>query len=166
MLVALLTDFSGCLRQSLVVGVVAPPILVGSICNHLATDKDLQIKLREDETLIPAALEEFIRLYSPYRGFARTTSRDVEIHGETVRPREPITLCYTAANHDPEVFDQPDEFILERPNITKHLGFGRGRHQCAGMPLARLYVICQDVSRMLPRADRSIGLSTSWFDRF
>ncbi|KAI6820890.1 hypothetical protein KC340_g13446 [Hortaea werneckii] len=131
-------ELVGCLRQSLVVGVVAPPILVGSICNHLATDKDLQIKLREDETLIPAALEEFIRLYSPYRGFARTTSRDVEIHGETVRPREPITLCYTAANHDPEVFDQPDEFILERPNITKHLGFGRGRHQCAGMPLARL----------------------------
>ncbi|KAI7286933.1 hypothetical protein KC345_g919 [Hortaea werneckii] len=131
-------ELVGCLRQSLVVGVVAPPIVVGSICNHLAKDKDLQIKLRQDETLITAALEEFIRLYSPYRGFARTTSREVQIHGETVRPKEPITLCYTAANRDPEVFDQPDEFVLGRPNMAKHLGIGRGRHQCAGMPLARL----------------------------
>lgn len=157
----MLTDSSGCLRQSLVVGVVAPPILVGSICNHLAKDKGLQTKLREDESQISAALEEFIRLYSPYRGFSRTTSREVNIHGETVRPKEPITLCYTAANRDPEVFDQPDEFILGRPNIAKHLGFGRGRHQCAGMPLARLYVSCQDISRMLPSADRSIGVSIS-----
>ncbi|KAF9878442.1 cytochrome P450 [Colletotrichum karsti] len=128
----------GCLRQSLVVGVVAPPILIGSICLHLSKDKDLQRKLREDESLIPAALEEFLRLYSPYRGFARTTSKDVQLHGKTIHPKEPITLCYTAANRDPEVFENPDEFILNRENVAAHMGFGRGRHRCAGMPLARL----------------------------
>jgi cytochrome P450 len=122
----------------LVVGVVAPPILIGSICNHLAQDKDLQQKLREDESLIPAAMEEFIRLYSPYRGFARTASRDVCLHGQTIKPNQPITLIYTSANRDPEVFEKPNEFILNRPNIAAHMGFGRGRHRCAGMPLARL----------------------------
>jgi len=128
----------GCLRQALVVGVVAPPILMGSICHHLSNDKELQRRIRDDETLIPAAMEEFLRLYSPYRGFARTTSKDVHLHGETIRPREPVTLCYTSANRDPEVFERPDEFILDRPNVAAHMGFGRGRHRCAGMPLARL----------------------------
>lgn len=117
---------------------VAPPILIGSICNHLSKDKELQNRLREDESLIPAALEEFLRLYSPYRGFARTTSKEVCLHGKTIHPKEPITLCYTAANRDPEVFENPDEFILHRENIASHMGFGRGRHRCAGMPLARL----------------------------
>jgi cytochrome P450 len=111
---------------------------MGSICHHLSNDKELQERLRDDETLIPAAMEEFLRLYSPYRGFARTTSKDVHLHGETIRPREPVTLCYTAANRDPEIFERPDEFIMNRPNIAAHMGFGRGRHQCAGMPLARL----------------------------
>jgi cytochrome P450 len=88
--------------------------------------------------MIPAAMEEFLRLYSPYRGFARTTSKDVHLHGQTIHPKEPVTLCYTAANRDAEVFERPDEFILGRENITAHMGFGRGRHRCAGMPLARL----------------------------
>ena len=129
---------SGCLRQSLVVGVVAPPILIGGICRHLSEDKKLQRKLRQDESLIPAAVEEFLRLYTPYRGFARTASRDICLRGKTIKPCEPITLQYTAANRDPEVFDRPDEFILGRENIIAHMGFGRGRHRCAGEPLARL----------------------------
>src|SRR5690554_408941 len=104
----------GCLRQSLVVGVVAPPILVGSICNHLAEDKELQNKLREDESIIPAAMEEFLRLYSPYRGFARTASKEVCLHGKTIQPKEPITLQYTSANRDPSVFPDPDKFVLHR----------------------------------------------------
>jgi len=122
------------------VGVVAPPILIGSICKHLAEDKDLQRKLRDDDSLIPAAMEEFLRLYSPYRGFSRTVSKDVCLHGKTIRPREPVTLQYTAANRDPDVFENPDEFILHRPNIAAHLAFGRGRHRCVGMPLARMQV--------------------------
>ncbi|KAK8009938.1 hypothetical protein PG990_008903 [Apiospora arundinis] len=149
----------GCLRQSLVVGVVAPPILIGSICKHLAEDKPLQRRLREDESLLPAALEEFVRLYSPYRGFARTVSRDVHFSSSfdtsgddkdddaqekkeagviTIRPGEPVTLHYTSANRDPDVFARPDEFVLHRENVAMHMGFGRGRHRCVGMPLARL----------------------------
>ncbi|KAK8119748.1 uncharacterized protein PG998_004374 [Apiospora kogelbergensis] len=150
----------GCLRQSLVVGVVAPPILIGSICKHLAEDKALQRRLRGDESLLPAALEEFVRLYSPYRGFARTVSRDVSFFSyprrdddedddrrqqqppaatiTMIRPGEPVTLHYTSANRDPDVFARPDDFVLHRDNVAMHMGFGRGRHRCVGMPLARL----------------------------
>ncbi len=128
----------GALRQSLVVGMVAPPILLGSICVHLSQDQRLQQRLRAHPDLLPAAIEEFLRLHTPYRGFARTVAHAVELHGRTIRPGEPVTLVYAAANRDPEVFADPDAFLLGRPNIAAHLAFGRGRHACAGMPLARM----------------------------
>lgn len=117
---------------------VAPPLLIGDMCNHLSRDKSLQQKLREDTSLIPAAVEEFVRLYVPYRGFCRTPARDVELHGRVIKAKEPVAMTYAAANRDPDVFESPHEFILHRPNATAHLGFGRGRHRCAGMPLARM----------------------------
>jgi cytochrome P450 len=119
---------------------IAPSILIGAITNHLSKDKELQNRLRADPKLIPAAIEEFVRLYSPYRGFSRTTSKTVELHGETIDPGNPITMTYAAANRDPAQFPEPDKFMLDRPNIASHLGFGRGRHRCVGMPLARLAV--------------------------
>jgi cytochrome P450 len=128
----------GALRQCLVVGMVAPPIILGSIVEHLATDAELQDSLRDDPARIPAAIEEFVRLYSPYRGFSRTVSAPTQLHGRLIQPNEPVTLAYHSANRDPEMFADPDRFIMNRPNIAEHLGFGRGRHRCAGMPLARL----------------------------
>ncbi|KAK3315611.1 cytochrome P450 [Apodospora peruviana] len=128
----------GCIRQSLVVGMVAPPLMLGGICNYLSEHQDLQQQLRDDPSLIPAAMEEFVRLFSPYRGFARTVSKDVVIHGQTIKPGIPISMTYSAANRDPVVFDDPHTFILNRPNISMHVGFGRGRHRCVGQPLARL----------------------------
>lgn len=128
----------GSLRQSLVVGMVAPPILYGSICAHLSNDKNLQSTLRSNPHLIPAAVDEFVRLYTPYRGFARTVSEDTTMHGQTITPGVKITLSYAAANRDPEVFENPEQFVLGREGGERHLGFGRGRHRCLGMPLARL----------------------------
>ncbi|HEX4818255.1 MAG TPA: cytochrome P450 [Nonomuraea sp.] len=130
----------GALRQCLVVGMVAPPILLGSICAHLSGDQALQSRLRASPGLLPAALEEFLRLHTPYRGFARTVSREIELHGRRIRPGEPVTLVYAAANRHETVFPDPDTFVLDRPNIAAHLAFGRGRHACAGMPLARLSI--------------------------
>jgi len=107
---------------------------------HLSKDKELQAKLRADPALVPSAVEEFVRLYVPYRGFCRTPSRDIEIHGRTIEAKQPITMTYAAANRDPDMFEEPDVFKLDRLNISSHLGFGNGRHRCAGMPLARMYV--------------------------
>ena len=65
----------GCVRQVLVVGIIAPMVLTGSITVHLCRDQALQQKLRANPELIPDAVEEFLRLYTPYRGFARTAVR-------------------------------------------------------------------------------------------
>lgn len=128
---------AGCVRQVLVVGLVAPPILLGSIAVHLSRDPQLQRQLRENPSLLPDAVEEFLRLYTPYRGFARSAKHDVILHGRKIRIGEPIALVYASANRDETVFPQPDEFRLHRPNIRQHLAFGRGPHMCAGIALAR-----------------------------
>ena len=128
----------GTIRQVLVVGIIAPTIVVGSIAVHLARDLKLQKTLREDLNLMPKAIEEFLRLYTPYRGFARTANRDVVIDGREISEGEPIALLYASANRDEAVFKDADQFVLDRPNISEHLAFGMGPHVCAGVPLARL----------------------------
>jgi cytochrome P450 len=128
----------GTIRQFIVVGMVAPCVFIGSMVVHLAQHPELQEQLREDPSLIPAAVEEYLRLLTPYRGFARTPTRDVEIGGRLIRKDEPVALVYASANRDESVFTHPDEFVLNRPNINRHLAFGAGPHRCAGAPLATL----------------------------
>lgn len=128
----------GMIRQVLVVGIIAPTVLIGSICVHLSRDRALQDRLRAHPSLIPAAVDEFLRLYTPYRGFARTAVRDVTIRGRAIPADEPIALVYASANRDEEVFEDAETFKLHRPNIKDSLHFGRGTHHCPGAALARL----------------------------
>jgi cytochrome P450 len=128
----------GCIRQVLVVGIIAPTVLIGSIAVHLARDQALQDRLRGEPALIPAALEEFLRLYTPYRGFARTATREIERGGRTIRPGEPIALVYASANRDEAKFPRADRFELGRENIADHVAFGLGPHHCPGAELGRL----------------------------
>ena len=128
----------GAVRQVLVVGIVAPMIMVGNMAVHLARDAALHRQLKDDPSLVPAAVEEFLRLYTPYRGFARTPTREVTLGGRSIRTDEPVALIYASANRDEEVFEDPETFRLDRPNIGDHLAFGRGPHYCAGASLARI----------------------------
>ena len=128
----------GTVRQVLVVGMVAPMVMIGSISVHLTRHPELQQQLRDDPALVPDALEEFLRLYSPYRGFARTAVRDVTIRGRTIPKGEAISLLYASANRDEEVFPDSDQFVMNRPNIAEHLAFGRGPHNCPGIHLGRM----------------------------
>lgn len=127
----------GTVRQLMVTGMVAPTVTLGSMIAHLAADQDLQDRLRSEPYLIAGAVEEFLRLYSPYRGFARTPARDVEIRGRTIRAGEPIALVFTSANRDESVFPHSDRFDLRRPP-GRHLAFGMGPHMCAGAEMARM----------------------------
>lgn len=128
----------GTIRQVLVVGIIAPTVMVGSIAVHLARDPALQSRLRGDPALCEAATEEFLRLYTPYRGFARTARVDVELHGRHIPAGEPIALVYASANRDDDVFPDASTFHLDRPNMRDSVAFGRGPHMCPGAPLARL----------------------------
>jgi cytochrome P450 len=128
----------GTVRQVLVVGIIAPMVMIGSIAVHLCRDPELQERLRQDRDLIPAAIEEFLRLYTPYRGFARTAVRDVEFDGRTIPAGEPIALVFASANRDEAVFPNGSEFRLHRPHLNQHMAFGRGPHNCPGAALGRL----------------------------
>lgn len=128
----------GTIRQFIVVGMVAPCVFIGSMVLHLAQHPELQDELRTDPSLVPAAVEEYLRLLTPYRGFARTPTRDVEVAGRTLRKDDPVAVVYASANRDESVFENPHEFVLDRPNIGKHIAFGVGPHRCAGAPLATL----------------------------
>lgn len=127
----------GCVRQILVVGLVAPPVFLGSVAVHLARHPDLADELRASPEKLEAAVEEFLRLYTPYRGFARTSRVPTVLGGREIAVGEPIAIAYTSANRDEAVFEAPDEFRLNRPNVREHLAFGRGPHRCAGMAMAR-----------------------------
>lgn len=126
----------GTLRQFIVVGMVAPIVFLGSVLVHLSEHPEVHRRLRAEPALIPAAVQEYLRLFTPYRGFARTATRDVEFRGRLIRKDEPIAFAYASANRDEAVFPDPDEFVLDRPNIGRHVAFGAGAHRCAGAPLA------------------------------
>jgi cytochrome P450 len=128
----------GMVRQVLVVGIVAPTVFMGSMAVHLTRNMDLQAQLRADRSLVPAAIEEFLRLYTPYRGFARTAVCPVQFGKRTIPADEGIALVYASANRDEAVFENPGEFILNRPNIAEHMAFGRGPHNCPGIHLGRM----------------------------
>ena len=126
----------GTIRQILVVGIIAPTYVLGSMAVHLAQHPDLQDQLRREPGLIPVAIEELLRLYSPYRGFARTATHDVVIGGQLIKKGEPIAMIFTSANRDESVFEHADEFQLYRR--TRHIAFGLGVHQCLGSAYARM----------------------------
>jgi cytochrome P450 family 142 subfamily A polypeptide 1 len=90
-----------------------------------------------DRALLPAAVEEMLRWVSPIKNMARTMTRDVELHGETLREGQKLLLLYPSANRDATVFTAPEEFDITRsPN--DHMAFGFGSHFCLGNRLARM----------------------------
>jgi cytochrome P450 len=127
---------AGSLRQLLIAAHVAPTAVIASAIKHLALDHDLQSQLRNNPRLIPVANEEFLRLYTPNQGFARTAVEHACVHGQDIDGGEQVALVLTSANRDEDVFEHPDQFVLERePN--PHIAFGHGAHKCAGQAVAR-----------------------------
>jgi cytochrome P450 len=101
--------------------------------------------------LWPTAVEEILRLDSPVQLSARIAAKDTEIAGTRIRSGEGIIIYLAGANRDPNVFDDPHTFDIERENAGKHLSFSGGRHFCLGAALAR--------------AEGEVGLRT-FFERF
>ena len=95
-------------------------------------------KLREDMDLMPSAINEILRIESPIQMFARVTAEDVTIDDATIPADARVIVCYGAANRDPEQWDDPTAFRIDRNNHQTHLAFGAGPHMCAGSHLAKL----------------------------
>jgi cytochrome P450 len=117
----------------------------------LAQRPDLYARLREQPELIPAAIEEQLRMGSPVQGFYRTATRDYTVGENTIPAGARVLLLFAAANRDPRHYDDPDTFDLDR-NPTDHLAFGGGVHYCLGVPLTRLEG-ARVFSQLLPRVE-------------
>lgn len=95
--------------------------------------------LRHDPKRIAAAAEEFVRVISPLTHIGRMCPVDTDVQGVRVPAGHRVSLCWAAANFDPEAFDRPAEVRLDRkPN--PHLAYGAGPHFCLGAPHARLVI--------------------------
>jgi len=117
-------------------GVDTTTSLTGSTLVHLARNPADRDRLRADPDLLTGATEEFLRAFAPSQSMARTATTDTEISGCPVRPGERVLIPWVAANHDPDVFDQPEQVRLDR-DARRHLSFGIGSHRCVGAHLAR-----------------------------
>ena len=109
---------------------------IGSALWHLATHPDDRRRLVDEPELIPAAVEEFLRAYSPVT-MARVAHRDTTLGDREVKQGERVVLTFPAANRDPAVFDDPEEIIIDRER-NRHVAFGSGIHRCLGSNLARM----------------------------
>jgi cytochrome P450 len=111
--------------------------------------------LREKPELARNATEEAIRHASPFQTVFRTTTREVELDGVRLGADEKILLSLGAANHDPDQWDHPETFDVER-RTAGHVGFGAGIHGCAGQMLARLEmeVLLAELARQVGRIER------------
>ncbi len=95
-------------------------------------------KLKADPKLIPSMVAEVIRWQTPLSYMRRTANNDCEIGGKQIKQGDQILMWYVSGNRDETVFENPDELIIDRPNVRNHLSFGFGIHRCMGNRLAEL----------------------------
>lgn len=111
--------------------------LLSAAVQTLGESPEIQQRLRDNRDLIPAFIEEALRMQSPTKIDFRLARKTTTLGGVHIKAGTVLMLCLGAANRDPAKFDDPDEFHLDRRNVREHLAFGRGIHTCAGAPLAR-----------------------------
>lgn len=124
--------------------------LLGACLRVFCENPELQEKVRNDRSLIPAFIEEVVRYEGPVKCASRLAVKSTTVAGVDIKAGTTLSLLYGACNRDPREFDDPTELRLDRPNQRKHLGFGRGVHTCAGMPLAKAEVTAS-LNRILDR---------------
>jgi hypothetical protein len=111
--------------------------LIGNAMYRLATNPDQRAALYADPGRIPDAVEETLRFEGSTQQVARTLTREVTLHGVTMPEGAKVLLLLGSANHDGEVFADPERFDIDRRN-TAHIAFGHGVHVCLGAAMARL----------------------------
>jgi cytochrome P450 len=103
----------------------------------LMENPDQRRQVVDDPSLVPAVVEESLRMFPAFAHFARTATRDTELHGQAIREGEKVVMWYPSSNRDESRYEDPDRFDITRN--PEHHAFGAGgRHFCLGTALARL----------------------------
>ncbi|MGQ0466181.1 MAG: cytochrome P450 [Sporichthyaceae bacterium] len=113
-----------------------------NVIDALLEHPEAAARVRRDYDLIEPFLEETLRLTGPPQRLFRIATKDVVVGDAHIKAGDWVALFYAAANHDPDVFPEPAQFLLDRPNSGKHLTYGMGIHYCLGAPLATMEVEC------------------------
>ena len=116
----------------------------------------------DEPELIPTAIEEFLRAYSPVT-MAREVTTDVEFEGCPMKEGDKVLLPFPAANRDPAAFEDADKVIIDRQR-NRHVAFGVGLHRCAGSNLARMEmrVAIEELLEQMPDFELDRSTSMQW----
>ena len=134
--------------------------VVGILAHYLAQHAGLQKQLRTQPSLLPAAIDEILRIHGPLVANRRITTRPVEFAGRKINAGERISLIWISANRDGRVFEDPDAFRLDR-DPAANLLYGAGIHVCPGATLARMELrvsmeeLLERTTRIQPVPDKS-----------
>jgi cytochrome P450 len=120
----------------LIGGMGTTSYFMGSVAVFLARNLSHRQQLIDNPALIPGAIEELLRIFTPTQNFGRSVTTDTELEGCPIKAGEKVLIGYGAANFDPDVFPEPQKVDFERsPN--RHMSFGIGAHRCLGSHIAR-----------------------------
>ena len=124
---------------------------LGCAVTYLAQHPERQQALRDDPSLVPAAVEELLRWETPVPGVVRVATQDVEVAGATIPAGQTVTCLLASANTDGTEFPDPETVDFDRA-ANRHLAFGGGLHRCLGSHLARLEmrVALEELHRRVP----------------
>ena len=158
-------------EESVVLGVAALVLIagvdttwsaIGSSLWHLATHPEDRRRMVAEPELMPLAVEELLRAYSPVT-MARVVTGDVEFEGCPMKAGDKVLMNFPAANRDPEAFEDPEQVMLDRA-LNRHVAFGSGIHRCAGSNLARmeLRVALEEWLRKIPEFSVADGAEVTW----
>jgi cytochrome P450 len=144
---SLLADVTGSLTEDEAIsnaavllfgGIETTEGMIANVMLHLLSSPAELELVRADRGLIPAAVEESLRLEPAAAVVDRYATRDAQLSGSRITAGDQVTVSIAGANRDPRVFDDSDTFQVRRPNAARHLAFAYGPHFCLGAHLARL----------------------------
>jgi len=152
----------GTLRLLLVAGIDTTWSAIGSSLWHLAIHAEDRRRLVADPSLMPTAIEEFLRAYAPVT-MAREVVKETAVGGCPFKEKGQVLLSFPAANRDPAVFPQADKVLIDRAE-NRHAAFGLGRHRCLGSNLARLEmtVAIEEWLKRFPDFNLAPGAKVTW----